>query len=329
MRHSTVKSALACLQAIVIIIAHANPLAKRSSPALSGYNADPNIVVFGDTYYIYPTTDGYSGWSGDTFYPWSSTDLATWTRTSDPILTLNGTSGNVPWATGYAWAPTIIERNSKYYIYFSGENPSYSDIKTIGVAVSSAPEGSFTAQSEAMLVNNLTIKTNQVIDPAVFEDPVSGRYYIYFGNGVPLVAELNDDMVSIDTSTLKEPAGLTNFTEASFMVYRNGLYHYTYSNGDTELASYNVQYATSTSPTGPFTYHGVILSENATLGILGTGSSSIVNVPNTDDWYIAYHRFAIPDGDGTHREVTIDHLYFDDDGYIIPVVPTLTGVAAI
>jgi len=141
------------------------------------------------------------------------------------------------------------------------------------------------------------------------------------------MAELNTDMVSIDTSTLSRPTGLTNFTEASFMIYRNGLYHYTYSNGDTELASYNVQYATSTSPAGPFTYRGVILQENASLGILGTGSSSTVNVPGTDDWYIAYHRFAIPGGNGTFREVVLDRLYFNEEtGFIVPVVPTLTGV---
>jgi hypothetical protein len=37
-------------------------------------------------------------------------------------------------------------------------------------------------------------------------------------------------------------------------------------------------------------------------------------------------RFAIPDGDGTHRETMIDRLFFDADGSIRPVVPTLDGV---
>jgi hypothetical protein len=46
--------------------------ATAASPALKGYNADPNIAVFGNTYYIYPTTDGYDGWGGQTFYTWKS-----------------------------------------------------------------------------------------------------------------------------------------------------------------------------------------------------------------------------------------------------------------
>ena len=49
-------------------------------------------------------------------------------------------------------------------------------------------------------------------------------------------------------------------------------------------------------------------------------------MPGTDDWYIAYHRFAIPGGDGMHRETTIDRLSFDADGPIKKVVPTLGGI---
>ena len=51
-----------------------------------------------------------------------------------------------------------------------------------------------------------------------------------------------------------------------------------------------------------------------------------MQVPGTDEWYIAYHRFAIPGGDGTHRETTIDRLTFGADGLIQKVVPTLESV---
>ncbi len=47
-------------------------LATRASPALPGYYADPNIAVFGETYYIYATTDGVPGWGGNEFYVWKS-----------------------------------------------------------------------------------------------------------------------------------------------------------------------------------------------------------------------------------------------------------------
>jgi hypothetical protein len=52
----------------------------------------------------------------------------------------------------------------------------------------------------------------------------------------------------------------------------------------------------------------------------------MVQVPGTDEWYIVYHRFAIPDGDSTHRETTIDRLTFNPDGTIAPVIPTLESI---
>ena len=67
---------------------------------------------------------------------------------------------------------------------------------------------------------------------------------------------------------------------------------------DTGSENYRVGYATATSPYGPFTAKGLILSKDSALGILGTGHSSIIQVPGTDDWYIAYHRFAMPGGSG-------------------------------
>lgn len=305
-------------------------LSKRSA-VIPGLYADPNIAIFGKTAYIYATTDGSPGWGGNTFYTWKSSDLRSWTRAAQPFLTLNGTAGNVPWATGNAWAPTVIERAGKYYFYFSGHNPTYNR-KTIGAAVStSGPEGPFVAQAKAMILNNesQTVTTGQAIDPAAFRDPQTGKHYLYWGNGSPVVAELNDDMVSINWATLTALKGLADFREGTFVVFRNGLYHLTYSIDDTGSENYRVGYATATTPTGPFTYHGLVLSKDTSRGILGTGHNSVVQIPGTDEWYIAYHRFNIPGGGGTNRETTIDKMYYDDvTGLMKVVVPTLNGPPA-
>ncbi|KXH25628.1 glycosyl hydrolase family 43 [Colletotrichum salicis] len=299
---------------------------EMGSPVLPGLYADPNVAVFNGVYYIYVTTDGVPGWGGNTFYSWKSTDLVTWTRSEEPFLTLDGANGNVPWATGNAWAPTIAERDGKYYFYFSGQNAALNR-KTIGVAVADSPEGPFTAQPGAMILNNEAVTTGQAIDPAAFHDTASDKYYIYWGNGSPLVAELNDDMVSVNWDTVQLMTGLVDFREGLFMVYREGLYHLTYSIDDTGSENYRVGYATSKTFNGPWTYQGVILQKDTSQGILGTGHNSILNVPGTDDWYIVYHRFGIPGGGGYRRETTIDHLYFNaDTGLAIPVIPTLTSV---
>lgn len=75
----------------------------------------------------------------------------------------------------------------------------------------------------------------------------------------------------------------------------------------------------------------MILSKRPDQGIKGTGHHSVVRVPGTDEWYIAYHRFAVsgpgkPRGDGMHRETTLDRMTFAADGTIEPVTPTLESV---
>lgn len=303
----------------------ANKISRRSNPALPGYYADPNIAVFGAHYYIYATTDGFPGWGGNQFFVWKSGDLTSWTRSTLPILTLNGTHGNVAWATGNAWAPTILQRNNHYYFYFSGNDKDL-NTKVIGAAVATSPEGPFTAMRQPMILNNETTKSGQAIDPCAFHDPKTGRHFLFWGNGNALFAELKDDMVSVDWKTAASIQGLTDFREGIFLNYRRGIYHMTYSIDDTGSPNYRVGYATAASVYGPWTYRGIILQKDESLDILATGHDSIINVPGTDDWYIAYHRFHIPDGDGTHREVSIDKISFDpQSGLMRTVQPTLDG----
>ncbi len=284
------------------------------NPALPGYHADPNIVAFGSTYYLYTTNDGYPGWSGTTFNAWSSKDLVHWTDRGT-ILDLGP---DVAWADSRAWAPTIAERHGTYYFYYCAD-------AKIGVATSHSPTGPF-KDSGAPLIAANPDGNGQAIDPAVFTDD-DGQAYLYWGNGSAWVVPLNDDMVSFDPDRVQQITGLTDFREGLFMAKRGSTYHLMYSIDDTRSEDYRVGYATASSPAGPFTDHGVILSKDTSQGILGTGHNSILRVPGTDDWYIAYHRFAIPGGDGTHRETAIDKLTFSADGLIEPVTPTLAGIA--
>ncbi|RPF31289.1 family 43 glycosylhydrolase [Streptomyces sp. TLI_185] len=282
------------------------------SPVLPGLNADPNIVRFGDTFYMYPTTDGFEGWSGTQFKAYSSTDLVHW-KDHGVILDLGP---DVSWADSRAWAPTIAEKDGKYYFYFCAD-------ANIGVAVSDSPTGPFKDALGKPLLKAGAF-SGQMIDPAVFTDD-DGQSYLYFGNGHAYVVPLGADMTSIDTSKVKDitPSG---YNEGSFVIKRKGTYYFMWSENDTRDENYRVAYATGPSPTGPWTKRGVILSKDLSQGIKGTGHHSVVHVPGTDDWYIAYHRFAIPGGDGTHRETTIDKMEFDSDGLIEKVVPTLTSI---
>ena len=58
----------------------------------------------------------------------------------------------------------------------------------------------------------------------------------------------------------------------------------------------------------------------------GAGHHSVINIPNTDDWYIFYHRRPLTTKDGNHRETCIEKMYFDENGLIKPVKITNEGV---
>lgn len=305
-----------------------------NNPVLPGFHADPEIVYSHQTkkYYIYSTTDGQPGWGGWYFTAYSSDDLKHWTY-EGVILDLK--SEQVPWANGNAWAPCIEEKlvkgKYKYYFYYSG-NPKNGQGKQIGVAVADSPTGPFVDLGHPIITES-PVGGGQQIDVDVFTDPVSGKTYLYWGNGYMAGAELNKDRVSIKkkTLTVMTPEGGTlqdyAYREAPYVFYRNGLYYFMWSVDDTGSPNYHVAYGTSKSPLGPIEVAAqpVVLKQNPEQQIYGTAHNSVLQIPGTDEWMIVYHRinkWYLKDAPGVHREVCIDRLQFNDDGTIQPVVPT-------
>ena len=169
-----------------------------NNPVLQGFHADPEILYSHQTkkYYIYSTTDGQSGWGGWYFTVFSSDNLKDW---KDEGVMLDLKSDQVIWADGNAWAPCIEEKivdgKYKYFFYFSG-NPTAGGGKQIGVAVADSPTGPFKDLGHPILTES-PVGHGQQIDVDVFTDPVSGKSYLYWGNGYMAGAELNEDMLSI------------------------------------------------------------------------------------------------------------------------------------
>ncbi|UEG54803.1 family 43 glycosylhydrolase [Mucilaginibacter daejeonensis] len=303
---------------------------KKGNPVLEGHYADPDVMYSHLTkkYYIYPTSDGFKGWSGKYFKTFSSTDLHNW-KDEGKILELGK---DVQWADRNAWAPCIEEKkvNGKYkYFYY------FTAAQKIGVAVADSPTGPFTDLGKPLIAQlPAGVRGGQNIDPDVFTDPKTGKSYLYWGNGFMAVAELGDDMVSIkpETTTLLKPD--RTFREGTYVFYRKGTYYFMWSEDDTRSPNYRVRYATAPSPIGPLTIpeNNIVIQKDTTAGIYGTGHNSILQIPGKDQWYIVYHRFEYPNGinmgddAGYNREVCIDKLEFNKDGSIKQVVPTHDGV---
>ncbi len=305
---------------------------ENNNPVLKGYYADPEILYSNKTgkYYLYPTTDGFDEWTGHYFKTFSSQNLVDW---KDEGVILNFKT-DVSWADKHAWAPSIIEKEMKdgtfkYYYYYSAD-------KKIGVAIADHPTGPFMDSGKPLIDHrhDLIKRKGQVIDPDVFRDPKTGKYYLYWGNGFMAGAELNDDMVSIKEETIKEMTPSKNYTEGTYIFYRKGKYYFTWSHHDTRDPDYRVRYGYLTESLGDLTVpeDNLVITRKDEDEIFATGHHAVLNIPDTDDWYIVYHRFHYPKGiimgraAGYHREVCIDKLEFNENGSIKRVIPTHSGI---
>jgi hypothetical protein len=311
-----------------------NVIAKENhNPVLEGYFADPDVLYSEKTkkYYIYPTSDGFNGWSGTYFKAFSSADLVNW-KDEGVILDLNK---DVSWAKRNAWAPCIIEKKVngqyKYFYYFTAA-------QKIGVAVADDPAGPFVDMGKALVDKKPEgVRGGQEIDPEVFTDPQTGKSYLYWGNGYMAVAELNEDMISLKQETLSTIKVDRTFREGTTVFFRKGIYYFLWSEDDTRSENYRVRYGTSNSPTGPITIaeNNLVIAKDPSTGIYGTGHNSVLQLPGTDEWYIVYHRFNYPKGitmgsaAGFNREVCIDKMEFNANGTIKQVTPTHEGVKPI
>jgi len=293
-------------------------LAGTNNPVLPGLTADPQIAEFDGVFYIYPTSDGFASWASTSFRVYSSTNLVQWTDRG-VVLDL---AKDLTWATQYAWAPAIARVNGTFFFYFCAA-------QQLGVATSTSPTGPFKDALGHALVTTRQYGP-QSIDPYLFTDD-DGTHLLYFGSGTGglRVVKLNADMISFTgTPTDISPSGASGVLEGSGMFKRSGSYYLYWSEGDTRTATYQMAYARASSPTGPFKRSGVILQQDTAQGILGPGGGTVLAIPARDEYDLVYHRFKIPGGDGTHREVCIDPMTFASDGTIAPVKPTLKGLQA-
>jgi beta-xylosidase len=320
------------------------------NPLVAGWYADPELVIFDNQYWIYPTHSGnqttgdntaefsslqqqlraeqgvYPPFLTQTFFDaFSSPDLVHWKK-HHKVLEVK----NIPWAAYALWAPSMIEANGQYYFFFSANNIQHnSQLGGIGVAISNKPQGPFIDALGKPLISQIH-NGAQPIDQFVFRDD-DGQHYIYYGGwGHCNVARLSADLLSVipfaDGEFYKEITP-EHYVEGSFVIKRGGKYYLMWSEGDWTGPEYSVAYAIGDSPIGPFARIGKILQQDTRIA-KGAGHHSLLKLPGTEEWYIAYHRRPLSSEEGNHRELAIERLYFDQAGFIKPVVMTHEGVAA-
>lgn len=344
---AVVIASLNLFQSTADTAADENP-AKSGNPVFPGWYADPEIAIFDNTYWIFPTyswhvaepdtvaflsdyqkqlrlkEDIWAPFLIQTFMDaFSSQDLVTWEK-HPHVLEIT----HIKWAAYSLWAPSIVRKEDKYFLFFGANDiKNNTEVGGIGVAVADHPSGPYIDYLGKPLIGEI-INGAQPIDQHVFKD-IDGKYYMIYGGWKHCnIGRLKDDFtgfIPFETGEIFRSITPENYVEGPFMFYRNGRYYFMWSEGNWTGPDYSVAYAMSNSIFGPFERIGKILQQDPEIA-RGAGHHSVLNIPGTDDWYIVYHRRPLTTDNGNHREVCIDHMYFDDDGYIMPVKITIEGV---
>lgn len=291
------------------------------NPVFEGWYADPEGIIFGRQYWIYPT---YSAPYEKQVYfdAFSSPDLVQWTKHARILDT-----AAIRWAKKAIWAPSIIEKGGKYYLFF-GANDIQSDQETggIGVAVADKPEGPFRDHIGKPLVDRFH-NGAQPIDQFVFKD--GNDYYLIYGGWRHCnMARLNNDFtgfIPFEDGTIFKEVTPEKYVEGPFMFKKGGKYYFMWSEGGWTGPDYSVAYAVADSPLGPFKRKGTILKQDPALAT-GAGHHSVIHNSRKDEWYIVYHRRPLGETDRNARVTCIDRMYFDKEGNILPVKMTFEGV---
>jgi beta-xylosidase len=196
----------------------------------------------------------------------------------------------------------------------------YTANEHIAVATSTSPLGPFTQK-----VKKAMHPETKEIDPHVYLDD-NDKGYFYFvrfdkGNKV-YGAELNADLQSINEKSIRlcidqsqdwEIASGKEWpvTEAPAVLKHKGTYYLFYSGNDVKHANYNMGYATSKSPLGPWKKfeNNPLISE--TQGVPGTAGGDFL-IDSDQNIYLFYHQH-FSDQQFSPRSVLFNKCVFRED----------------
>ncbi len=305
---------------LILIVFSIAEIGAQNPLIMDEFTADPSARVFNNRVYVYPSHDirldsgRFANWfCMEDYHVYSSENLTQW---EDHGVILS--QYDVPWvdpSTYSMWAPDCIEKDGKYYFYFpsTAKDKSEGRGRRIGVAVADSPEGPFIPQEKPM-------EGVFGIDPNVFID-TDGQAYLYWGGGETLyMAKLKENMLELATEPKQVVDLPAKFKEGPYLFERQGKYYFTFPH--VPETTERLVYAMGDSPMGPFEFKGVIMKESPVE--CWTNHHSIIEY--RDQWYLFYHHNDLSPDFDKNRSIKADSLFFNADGTIQEVVPTLRGV---
>ncbi|MFT3787930.1 MAG: family 43 glycosylhydrolase [Tepidisphaeraceae bacterium] len=278
----------------------------EGNPVIPGLFADPAIEKFGDTFYLYNTTDGF-GWATGRWVTWTSKDLVNWSFKGESFPSITAKKN---------WAPgRPVFRNGKYWLPFTMQDKGY-------FGVSDKPEGPFTIAFKEPFCDT--------IDGELFIDD-DGTPYVIYGAHHTMIRRMKPDLSAPEGEPLEVPFK-QGYVEGPLLFKRNGIYYACAAN--LGYAEYRMIYATSDKVMGPYKVPtpNFVIAPQPDDKIWGVGHGNVFHVG--DDYYVVYLRSRMGEvgvdpfqtSGNVYRQICIDRLSFNDDGSIRQVEPTRKGV---
>lgn len=274
-----------------------------NNPLIPGYYADPSVIIHEGTCYVYATIDP---WGSFELAVWESSDLQEWTlrRLNWPtIIRCHSETSDESMLT----APSVVKgKDNRFYMYLSAGNEIWagSSEHPLGPWYSLLPDN-------VPLVKNEEGKYN--FGPECFIDDDSTAY-LYWGSGKGweqghcMAAPLNPDMASFAAN----PVEITpdNYREAPFVFRRNDQYYMFYSGGRCIDSTYDIRYARSDSPMGPWQEDdsSPLMQSEYGRGIIGPGHPSLLM--RNDKMYLFYAALWDYEDYRVLRQVCMDEIRF-------------------
>ena len=308
------------------------------NPLIPDNLADPSVSKFGDTYYLYGTTDlDYGLGRAGTPVVWKSKDFVNWSFEGSHIRGFD-------WAKGYEyvndkgekkkgyfryWAPgKVIEQDGRYYLYVTFVKPD----EKMGtyVLVADRPDGPFRfAEGKGLSVPGTAEADSPAIVPDIDGEPFvdeDGKGYIFWRRR--FAARLSDDKLHIEGEPVSIKTARQGYSEGPLMFKRKGIYYYVYTlSGHQNYA--NAYMMSRESPLTGFVKpegNDIFLFSAPENQVWGPGHGNVFYDEGTDAYIFVYLEYG--DG-GTTRQVYANRMEFDEDGTIRTLVPDARGVGCL
>ncbi len=255
------------------------------------YIPDGEPKVFDGRLYLYGSHDLFGGaYCCYDYHVYSAPleDLSSWTDHGISLRSRadDGGFADIPWSRELLYAPDLVKRGERYYLYFCLSDGSE------GVAESDSPAGPFT-NARRITMNGAPIEG---IDPSVLED--DGTFYYTWGQFSMKMAQLNDDMCTLKPETFRDGVitnrdGAQGFHEGSSLRKIGARYCLIYASEwkpefpNRSAAPTKLDYAVADAPWGPYERRGTVV-DNAGIDPKSWNDHGSV-IKAGEQWYVFYH----------------------------------------